>query len=221
MDHGDGLAAGRRDHVDLGIDLRQWLFENDHGKDGRSGGDIAGSQRDGVGRRHAGACVALGRAERDPCGQKAMQIAAAGLCQRSCRLSGCQDGGQHAADRPVEAVFAGQHVKFVEHGRVIRQRPAVNGEHAGCFADADGVFTGKKIMDIARERGDMGDASDVRFPVQDGLIQVRDGPALRDVEAEGLCELVGRFAGHGVLPRAERGKQVPVLIKGQIAVHHT
>ena len=75
-------------------------------------------------------------------------------------------------------------------------------------------------MDIARERGDVGDVFDVGFAVQDGLIQVRSGPALRDVEAEGLGQLVRGLAGHGVLPGAEGREQVPVLVEGQIAVHH-
>ena len=66
-------------------------------------------------------------------------------------------------------------------------------------------------MDIARKRGDMGDVSDVRFLIQDGLIQVRDGPALRDVEAERFCERFRGFAGHGILPRAEQG--APGMIK--------
>ena len=69
------------------------------------------------------------------------------------------------------------------------QRPAVDGEHAGGLADADGVFTGEHIVDIARQRGDVGDAADVLLAVQDGLIQVGDAPTLGDIEAERLRQL--------------------------------
>ena len=65
MYHGDGLAGGRRHHVDLGIYLRQRLFQNDHGKDGGPCGNIARSLYYAVGRDHARACVALWRTERD------------------------------------------------------------------------------------------------------------------------------------------------------------
>ena len=37
VDHGDGLACRGGDHVDLGVELRQRLLQNDHGKDGRAG----------------------------------------------------------------------------------------------------------------------------------------------------------------------------------------
>lgn len=113
-----------------------------------------------------------------------------------------------------------QRVEFVQHRRVIAERLAVDGEHAGGLADADGVFAREQKMHIACQRCDVRDVPHVIFPVQDRLIQVRDRPALRDVEAERLCELLGGFPGHGVLPCAERNEQTPVLVKGEIAVHH-
>ena len=75
-------------------------------------------------------------------------------------------------------------------------------------------------MDIACKRCDVRNIFDVRFAVQYSLIQMRNGPTLRDVEAEFRRKLLGCLAGHGVLPGAERGQQVPVLVEGQIAVHH-
>ena len=66
----------------------------------------------------------------------------------------------------------------------------------------------------------MGDLGDMFFPVQHRLIQVRDAPALRDVEAEQGCQFRSRRAGDGVLPSAERRQKVPVFVEGQIAVHH-
>ena len=66
----------------------------------------------------------------------------------------------------------------------------------------------------------MRDAFHMLFAVQGGLIQVRDRPALRNIEAEFSAQRLGGLAGHGVLPCPERRQQVPVLIKGEIAVHH-
>ena len=164
--------------------------------------------------------VALRRAEGNARGQEAAEIFAAARRQQASRLTGSPDLRKDCTDVPVKTVFRHQRVEFVQHRRVIRQCLAVDGEHAGGFADAEDIFARQQVMHIARERGDVGDVLDVRFAVQDGLIQVRGGPALRDVEAEGLGQLVRGLAGHGVLPGAEGCEQVPVLIKGQIAVHH-
>ena len=220
MYHGDRLAAGRGDHVDLLIDLRQRLFQNDHGEDRRTCRDVAGSGCDGVRRRHAGACVALGRAERDTGRQQAVKERASCLRQSACSLSCCQNLRQNAARRPRKAVFGNQCVKLFEHGRVIIQRFAVNGEHTGGFSHAENIFAREQIMDIACKRCDVRNIFDVRFAVQYSLIQMRNGPTLRDVEAEFRRKLLGCLAGHGVLPGAERSQQVPVLVEGQIAVHH-
>ena len=218
--HGDGLAAGRGDHIDLLIDLRQGLFQYDHSEDRRTCRDVAGSGCDGVRRRHAGACIAFGRAERDAGGQKPFKERSPDLRQLTCGLSGHQDLGQDAAGRPREAVFGQQRVEFFEHRRVIVQRFTVNGEHTGGFSHAEDVFAREQIVDIAGKRRDVRDIFDVRFAVQNGLIQMRNGPALWDVEAEFCRKLLGGLAGHGVLPGAERCQQVPVLVEGQIAVHH-
>ena len=66
----------------------------------------------------------------------------------------------------------------------------------------------------------MGDLAHVGLTVQNGLIQVGDAPPLGHVELEQLGELLRRVGGDGVLPGAEGHQQVPVLVKGQIAVHH-
>ena len=66
----------------------------------------------------------------------------------------------------------------------------------------------------------MGDAAHVLFPVQHRLIQVGDAPALGNVHPEQGGKLARRLLRHGVLPGAEGGEQVPVFIKGQVAVHH-
>ena len=113
-----------------------------------------------------------------------------------------------------------QRVEFVQHRRVIGAGLAVDGEHAGGFADAEDVLARQQIVDVASKRRDMRDLADMVFSVQNRLIQVRDRPALRNIEAEFSAQRLGGLAGHGILPGAERCQQIPVLIKGQIAVHH-
>lgn len=118
--------------------------------------------------------------------QKPFKERSPGLRQLTCGLSGHQDLGQNAAGRPREAVFGNQCVKLFEHRRVIVQRFTVNGEHTGGFTHAEDVFAREQIVDIAGKRRDVRDIFDVRFAVQNGLIQMRNGPALWDVEAEFL-----------------------------------
>ena len=199
--HGNRRAAGRGDHVDLGIDLRERLFKNHHREDRRAG-------------------IALRRAERNARGQEPAEIRAAARCEQSRRLPGGQDLRKDVAEAPVKAVLFSQRAELVQHHRVIAERLAVDGEHAGGLPYADGVFAREQEMHIARQRCDVRDLADMVFSVQNRLIQVRDRPALRDVEAERLRELCGGLSGHGVLPCPERRQQVPVLVKGEIAVHH-
>ena len=65
VDHADKVAHGRRHEVDLGIRFGERLFEHDHREHARARRDVARALFDGIGRDHARACVALGRAERD------------------------------------------------------------------------------------------------------------------------------------------------------------
>ena len=48
-----------------------------------------------------------------------------------------------------------------------------------------------------------------------------NAPALGNVEVEQFRELRGGLGSDGILPGAEGSKQIPFLVKGQIAVHHT
>ena len=59
------------------------------------------------------------------------------------------------------------------------------------------------------------------FPVQDGLVQMGHAPPLGNVVTEQLGEFLGRRAGNIVAPGAEGGQQLPLPVKGHIAVHHT
>ena len=66
----------------------------------------------------------------------------------------------------------------------------------------------------------MRDVPDVLFAVEYRLIQMRNAPALRYVEAEQRRQRRGGVGGHGVLPCAERHEQLPVLVEREVAVHH-
>ena len=73
---------------------------------------------------------------------------------------------------------------------------------------------------MAGERGQAGKARQVAFAVQDRLIQVRDAPALGNVEVKQAGQRFGRIGGHGVAPGAEFAQLLAVLVEGEIAVHH-
>ena len=76
------------------------------------------------------------------------------------------------------------------------------------------------VVDPAGQGRQAGDARRMLLGVEDRLVQVRDRPAQRDIEAEETGELVGRTPRVGVAPRAERREQVVVGVKGEVAVHH-
>jgi hypothetical protein len=75
-------------------------------------------------------------------------------------------------------------------------------------------------MDVAGEGRQVGDVLDVALAVQYRLVQVRDAPTLGDSEVEEGGELVRRFPGDVVPPGAEGGEQLPVLVQGDVPVHH-
>ena len=129
--------------------------------------------------------------------------------------SGGQDLGQ---DGPK--VDAGQRVELLEHGLVVVQRPAVDGEHAAGLAHAHDLLAGELPVDVASQGGEEGDILHVRLLVQNGLIQVGDAPALGDVEAEEGAQLLRGLAGDGVPPGAELRELLSVPVERQIAVHH-
>ena len=220
VNHGHGLAGGGGDHVDLLIDLAQVLFQNNHGEDGGAGGNVAGSGGNGVGGGHAGSGVALGRSHRNAGRQEIVQLRGALGGEAAGILTGYQHGGQHLPDVPGQ-VPGGQHFfHFRQHFLVVAVLLTVDGEHTRGLADAQGVDAGEHEVNVAGQGGDVADLGNVRLVVQNGLIQVGDGPPLGDVEAEGLGQLGSGVGGNGILPGAEGHQQIPVFVKGKVAVHH-
>ena len=111
-------------------------------------------------------------------------------------------------------------VELSQHGGIVIPGLTVDGEHSGGFANTQGVHAGEHIVDVARQGGHMGDLRHMGFPVQHRLIQMGDGPALGDIEVKDLRQLPGGLGGDGILPGPEGHQQIPVLVKGQVAVHH-
>ena len=75
-------------------------------------------------------------------------------------------------------------------------------------------------MHVARQRGDKGHVGHVVLAVEDGLVQVGNGPALGNVEVEPLAENLSGLPGGGVAPGAEGGQQLALMAEGEVAVHH-
>ena len=62
-------------------------------------------------------------------------------------------------------------------------------------------------MDVARQGGEKGDVAHMLLPVEDGLVQMGNAPALGNVEVEPLAQILGGLPGGGVAPGAEGGQQ--------------
>ncbi len=96
----------------------------------------------------------------------------------------------------------------------------IDREHAGGIADAEHLLAGELPVHVAGERGEVRDLADVLFLVEHRLVQVGDGPTLRDVVLEQLGKLLVGLGGVGVLPSAERHQHLAVLVEREVAVHH-
>ena len=75
-------------------------------------------------------------------------------------------------------------------------------------------------MNIAGEGGQILDAGDVLFPVEDALVEMRDAPAQGNVVVEELAQLGSSLARVGVAPSAEGHQYLLLLVESHIAVHH-
>ena len=58
------------------------------------------------------------------------------------------------------------------------------------------------------------------FAAQNGLVEMGDAPALRDVESKQPRQFFGRLFRHGVAPGTKAGQLLTLFIKDQITVHH-
>ena len=222
VDHGHGTAAGGGDHVDVPVELAQLLFQNHHGEDGGTGGDVAGAGIDGVGCHHAGAGITLRRCHGDTGLQLAGGIQQLGAIngQTACILTGDQHLGQDIADLPAVAAVSDQCIELIQHGLVVIHDNGIDGEHAGGFAHTHDPLTGQKVMDIACQSGDVIHLRNVILAVQDCLIQLGNAPAQRHIELEQLGQCAGGDRRIGISPGQEGSQLLVFLVQSQIAVHH-
>ncbi len=198
------------------------MLQDDHGEGGGAGGDVARAGLDGVRRDHAGSGVAFRRAQ----GHTGLQVAGdvqplgAGLGQASGGSAGGQHLGQDVPEFPGIALRGDELLELLHHVGAVVPGGRVDGQHAGGVAHAQDLLTGEFPVDVAGEGGEVGDPGNVLLPVQDGLVEVGDAPAERDVIDEELGEFRGGGAGVGVSPGAEGDKQGAFGVEGHVAVHH-
>ena len=138
--HRDRVAGRGGDQVELVVHLLQRALEHDHGEDAGAGADVAGARRDRVGGDHAGAGVALGRAERDAGPQRAGRVEQRGalrgeLARPVARRRAPRAAGRRAP-RSARVPRRGGRSAAEQAGVVGRGR-RVDREHPGRVADAE------------------------------------------------------------------------------------
>ena len=203
------------------MQLREGALEDSHQEDGGTARDVAGALRDRVGRDHAGARIALGRAKRDAGPQRPGRVDERGTLggQYARVLAGAQHGREDVAQTPRDQALD-HGLVLVEVGLDVGARRRVDREHARGVADAQDVASRQLMMDPPGQGRQAGDARRVFLGVEDRLMQVGDRPAQGDVEAKEAGELVSGASRVGVAPRAERREQVVVRVEGEVAMHH-
>ncbi len=197
-------------------------IEDIHREGRRADRDVARALAHGVCRDHASAGIALRR-----CHQRArLQLArrveqpCAFLRQLADRLAGAQRLRQDVGELPRIALDLVEAAKRFHHRSVVRARLFVNREHARGIADAEHLLTAELPVHIAGQRRQERDILDMLFPIEDGLIEMRDAPALRDVKAEELRELGSGLTRDVIAPGPERSELFARLVERQVAVHH-
>ena len=216
VDHGNRIAVRGRHHVDLTVNSQRMLGHN-HGEVRGARRNVARARTHGIRRNHARAGISLARRNRNSGKKRSRRVKEAGA-RLGQRAAGSPCGQYTRQDRTE--VNAGLFPELVDHALIVVQCRAVDREHAGGLADAHDLLTGQLPVDITGKRCKKRDGRDVGFSIQDGLIIMRDAPALRNIEAKQLGQLFSRFAGDRVAPGTEADQLSVVLIEGQVAVHH-
>ena len=203
------------------MQLGERTLEDSHQKDGGAARDVARALGDRVGRDHAGARVALGRTQHDAWLQRAGRVDERGALggQRPRVFARAQHGRKDVAQAPRDPGLD-QGLVLIKVGLHVGARSRVDRKHARGVPNAQDVAARQLVVDPAGQGRQAGDARRMLLGVEDRLVQVRDRPAQRNVEAEETGELIGRTPRVGVAPRAERREQVVVGVKGEVAVHH-
>ena len=140
--------------------------------------------------------------------------------ERAGLAAGGQDGRQDVAELPAQPARGDEGVEALHPRGVPVAGARVDGKHARRLADANRVLAGEAPVDVAGQRGEVGDPWHVRLLLQDRLVEVGDGPALRHGEVEQRGQLGARLAGDVVAPRTERHEEPSLGVEGHVPVHH-
>ena len=222
MHHRHEVAVRGGDHVDHLVRLGQFLLHDDHREGGSAGGDVAGAGTHGVRRDHAGAGVAFRRAQRHAGLQVAgdVQPLGARLGQETGLFAGAEHLRQDVTQLPREALLFHELLELLHHVGPVVPGGRVHGQHAGGVAHAQHLLAGELPVDVAGQGGEIGDLGHVLLAVQDGLVQVGDAPAERNVVDEQLGQFRGGGTRVGVPPGAEGNEQAALLVERHVPVHH-
>ena len=220
VNHRNRSAVRGGHYVYLRVVTLQRLVKDEHCKYGSSGGHVARAREYAVCRRHSGACVALRRAD----GNSRLEVSA--RVEELCALGGqdcfpcaCVEyPGEDFQQFPGESLISKQFICLREVLRVVPD--TVNREYSGGFANADLALSGQLVVDKSCQGVDVRNILDVLLAVEHRLVEVRNAPALRNVESEKFRKFGSRRLGDGISPCAERNQQVVVLIERHVAVHH-
>ena len=200
----------------------QRLFQNVHRKSRGAYGNIAGALSHAIGAHHAGTCIALRRC------QQCARLQISGrvqkpcpfFCQTACTAACRKYPRQDVSQLPRLLLHLFQAVKFCQHPCIIGTGSLIHWEHAGSIAYAQHLLATQLPMDIACQSGKEAYFRHMRLLVQHCLIKVGNAPALGNIEAQCLGQLICRLSCNIVPPSAEWHQQLILCIKRQIAVHH-
>ena len=222
MHHGHRVPGRGGDHVKLRVDPSEGLLQHHHGEDGGARRHVPGARGHAVCGHHAGACVPLGRTDREAGPQKSagVQEPCAVLGEGTRIGPGGQDLWQHVPQPPGNIILRKYLIKAVEHIYVKVTGHAVNGEHTRGLAHAHAVLPGEPPVYVSGQSSQVGELLYMALAEPYGPVQVGDAPALGDVEPEALCQQGGLLLGDGIAPGAELRKLPALPVKGQVAVHH-
>ena len=220
VDHSHRSAVRCSHYVNFRVVSLERLVKDEHCENRGSCGHVSGARKHAVCRRHSGACVPLRRADGNSGQERACRV------EELCTLGGqdcfpcarVEHPGEDFRKLPGKSLFRKLLIYLCDVLRVVPD--TVNRENSGGFANADLPLSGQLIVDKSCKCVDVRDVLDVLLAVQYCLIEVRNTPALGDIEPEKLRQLGSRLLGYRVSPCAERNQQSVVLVERHVAVHH-
>ncbi len=213
-------AGGGGYVVDLRVKPPQGLIHHDIRENRGARGDVARVNGYAVGSHHTGAPVSRRRSKGKPRLQGTPQPGCPRLGQPSGRYTGGKHTRQQLLQLPGHGILVQKPLGLFQHGFIVIRARWVDGEHAGSIIHAQHILAGKQKMHIARQRRQVSNPGNMILSVQQCLIQVSHAPTLGNVILQQLGQGLGSLPGGGILPGAERCQQIPVLVEGQVAVHH-